>query len=125
MLTHYTDLTPACQLALLLLALQNMKAVKESDTDSTPEAEEEAKEVTESTAEASFTSQPAAELEEELLQNPPKGSGDKLRVLRSRLKRLGGNIKKDPQVTAKLSFCETGLSLVSSDVLLECMHVLV
>ncbi|KAL0038695.1 hypothetical protein WJX79_003623 [Trebouxia sp. C0005] len=77
--------------------LQNMKAVKESDTDSTPEAEEEAKEVTESTAEASFTSQPAAELEEELLQNPPKGSGDKLRVLRSRLKRLGGNIKKDPQ----------------------------
>jgi len=65
-----------------------MKAVKESDTDIPPEADEEAKEVIESKAESTSTSQPAAELEEELLQNPPKGSGDKLRVLRSRLKRL-------------------------------------
>jgi hypothetical protein len=97
---------PACQLALLPLAVQNMKAVKESDTDIPPEADEEAKEVIESKAESTSTSQPAAELEEELLQNPPKGSGDKLRVLRSRLKRLSGNISKNPQVTAKLSLCE-------------------
>ncbi len=83
-----------------------MKAVKESDTDMPPEADEEAKEVIESKAESTSTSQPAAELEEELLQNPPKGSGDKLRVLRSRLKRLSGNIKKNPQVTAKLSLFE-------------------
>lgn len=94
----------ACQLALLPLALQSMKASKESDTDAIPEAEKEAKEVTESKAEDTSTSQPAAELEEELLQNPPKGSADKLRVLRSRLKRLSGNMKKNPQVNAKLSF---------------------
>ncbi len=80
-----------------------MKAVKESDADASPEAEQEAKEVTESKAEATSTSQQAAELEQELLQNPPKGSADKLCVLRSRLKRLSGNIKKNPQVTAKLS----------------------
>ena len=75
-----------------------MKASKESDTDAIPEAEKESK------AEDTCTSQPAAKLEEELLQNPPKGSADKLRVLRSRLKRLSGNMKKNPQVNSKLSF---------------------
>lgn len=35
---------------------------------------------------------PAAELEEELLQSAPKGNQDKLRVLRSRLKRLSSNL---------------------------------
>ena len=108
-LTH--DLTPACQLCSLLLALQSMKAVKESDTDAIPEAEKEAEEVTESKAEGTSSSQPAAELEEELLQNPPKGSVDKLRVLRSRLKRLSGNIKKNPQVTAQLKIISLKISL--------------
>ncbi len=120
MLTHDTDLTPAYQLVLLPLALQNMKAVKESDTDSTPEAENEAKEATELKAEATSTSQPAAELEEELLQNPPKGSGDKLRVLRTRLKRLSGNIKKNPQVNAELFLCEIKLSLSKP---MCCLHL--
>ncbi|KAL0024941.1 hypothetical protein WJX77_004746 [Trebouxia sp. C0004] len=76
--------------------LQNQKAVKESDTDTPSEEDKEAQEVTEPKAEATSTSQPA-ELEEELLRNPPKGSGDKLRVLRSRLKRLSGNMKESPQ----------------------------
>lgn len=100
-----------CQLVSLLLALQNMKAIKESDTDSIPEADKEAKEVAESKAEDTSTSQPAAELEEELLQNAPRGSGDKLRVLRTRLKRLGGNIKQNLQVNAKLSLHEIKPSL--------------
>lgn len=34
----------------------------------------------------------AAELEEELLQSAPKGDQDKMRVLRSRLKRLSSNL---------------------------------
>ncbi len=88
-----------------------MKAVKEPDTDTPTDKDQEAKEVPEAEAGATSTSQPAAELEEELLQNPPKGSGDKLRVLRSRLKRLSGNIKKNPQVTATLSLCEIKLIL--------------
>ena len=35
---------------------------------------------------------PAAELEEELIQSAPKGNQDKMRVLRSRLKRLSSNL---------------------------------
>ena len=35
---------------------------------------------------------PAAELEEELIQSAPKGDQDKMRVLRSRLKRLSSNL---------------------------------
>lgn len=81
--------------------VQGIKAAKEpkadTDPDPTADPESEAEAQTES-ASASTSQTAAADLEEELLQNPPKGSADKLRVLRSRLKRLNNKIKEEPQV---------------------------
>ena len=78
-----------------------MKAAKEpkADADSDPTADEESEaEAKTESATASSSQTAAADLEEELLQSPPKRSADKLRVLRSRLKRLNNKIKEDPQV---------------------------
>lgn len=84
-----------------LPCLQSIKAAKEpkADTDPDPTADEESEAEAKAESASGSTSQTAAaDLEEELLQNPPKGSADKLRVLRSRLKRLNNKIKEEPQV---------------------------
>ncbi len=77
-----------------------MKASKEQKPGE--EAAAHAEPAADAESEPESTATTAQDLEDELLTNPPKGSVDKLRVLRARMKRLNGKIKENPQVCCLL-----------------------